>query len=58
MKVIAVSDTESVLFLQNSWMGVFAQEFGIDILCVDISDAQRSKIKNAQSKQKMTNVEL
>ncbi len=55
LKVIAVSDCEAVGFLDNSWMGKFADKFGIVIQLVSISDALCVKIKDAQSKQKMVN---
>lgn len=50
-KVFAVCDPDSISFLQNSWQGQFADEFGIERVVVDISEETRRAIRNAQLRQ-------
>ena len=50
-KIFAVADEAAVAFLQNSWMGRFALEFGVDIVPVHIPPALSKRIRQAQKRQ-------
>lgn len=50
-KIVAVSDPESVKFLDKSWMGRFADEFGIERIVVTLSEDTRKRVLRAQKRQ-------
>jgi len=50
-KFFAVSDELALAFLQNSWQGRFADEFGIERIVVQIPAEVRARIAEAQRKQ-------
>ncbi len=50
-KMFAVCDGAALAFLQNSWQGHFAEEFGIEQVVVDLSDETRQRIRDAQTRQ-------
>ncbi|MFQ5735101.1 MAG: hypothetical protein ACE5KM_24470 [Planctomycetaceae bacterium] len=51
-KIFVACDSEALAFLNNSWMGHFADEFGIERIVVDVSGETRQRIRNAQQKQR------
>lgn len=56
-KIIAVCDeTELKKLKGKSVLSESIRQFGIELLCVDVSDELRLKIVKAQERQKMTNV--
>ena len=50
-KVFAVCDEQAIAFLENSWQGRFADEFGIERIVVSVSEATRQRVRGAQSRQ-------
>lgn len=50
-KIVAVSDEKAHSFLENSWQGRFADEFGIERHAVDIPEDVRKRIRDAQQRQ-------
>jgi len=50
-KVFAVCDPAAIAFLQNSWCGQFADEFGIERVVVEIPEEIRQRIRDAQVRQ-------
>ncbi|MAG92509.1 MAG: hypothetical protein CMJ48_01985 [Planctomycetaceae bacterium] len=50
-KVFAVCDEAAIAFLQNSWQGRFAEEYGIELLVAEISDDARQRVCSAQQRQ-------
>jgi hypothetical protein len=50
-KIVAVCDDSALNFLQNSWQGRFADEFGIERIVVDVDEAIRDKVRQAQARQ-------
>lgn len=50
-KIVAVCDGSALTFLQNSWQGRFADEFGIERIVVDVDEATRDTVRQAQARQ-------
>ena len=50
-KVVAVCDQTALAFLENSWQGRFADEFGIERIVVGIDRKTRERLLNAQRRQ-------
>ena len=50
-KVFVVCDPDAIAFLQNSWYGQFADEFGIERIVVEIPGDIRQRIRDAQVRQ-------
>jgi len=50
-KVFAVADPAAVAFLRNSWQGQFAEEFGIEVVVLTISNQTRRRVQEAQQRQ-------
>lgn len=50
-KVFAVCDEKAIAFLENSWQGRFADEFGIERIVVAVSDETRHSVRKAQDRQ-------
>lgn len=50
-KVFVVADQDAVSHLKNSWQGEFAKKYGIELQVVDIDDATRQQICQAQKEQ-------
>ena len=50
-KILAVSDAAAVAFLKGSWQGKFAEAFGVEVQVVDVPEALRARIREAQKRQ-------
>jgi len=50
-KIVAVCDANALIFLQNSWQGRFADEFGIERIVVEVDETTREKVRKAQTRQ-------
>jgi hypothetical protein len=50
-KIVAVCDANCLSFLQNSWQGRFADEFGIERIVVAVDETTRDKVRKAQERQ-------
>lgn len=50
-KILAVCDPVAVGFLKNSWMGRFADEFGIETIAVCVGDDVLLTLREAQAQQ-------
>jgi len=50
-KILAVSDPQCLGFLDNSWQGQFAAEFGIERIVVPMSVDMRERVRQAQTRQ-------
>jgi len=50
-KLIVVTDTEAVSFLEKSWQGEFAEKFGIHTIVIEIPQEEKDKIVDAQKEQ-------
>ncbi|QDT54998.1 hypothetical protein Pan44_30390 [Caulifigura coniformis] len=51
-KVFLVCDSVALKFLENSWQGKFADEFGIERVVVNVSEETRQRIREAQVRQR------
>ena len=50
-KIFVVSDADALSFLRNSWRGLFAEEFGIELRIIDIPSEVCESIRQAQKGQ-------
>jgi hypothetical protein len=51
-KIVAGCDDSALSFLKNSWQGRFADEFGIELIVVDVDESTREKVRKAQRRQR------
>lgn len=51
-KLFVVSDPACISFLENSWQGRFAAEYGVELLIVDVDESIRASVREAQVRQR------